>query len=146
MAPLKGTQRQEPPPKERVDLFSEGCENSREEVGESWGRNLSPSSPVTEISSLQFPYPSPHPDGRQPLAVPAFLCNPNLCFVYVISSGPFSTTFNHCKSYSYVINWTHFVRSIPQMPKKLVNKGQSFANEQSSWISAWNFTLISWIF
>ncbi len=70
LAPLQGTPRCEPPPKERAGIFSEGCEileqapgfrgyssfcqSFREAAEESLDRSLSPSPPLTE-NSLPLP-------------------------------------------------------------------------------------------
>ncbi len=105
--PLQGTPRCEPPPKERVGIFGEGCEIKlliwsklqyfQETVGGSLDRSLSPSPPLTEYSSPLFPY-TPFPPAHPPLTVIMSICNPTPCFIYVVSSGPLWPTFCHFKS------------------------------------------------
>ncbi len=61
-------------------------EKFQEDIGGSLDRRLSPSFP-------NFRNP-PSPNSRHSLTVPTSICYPNPCFVYVVSSGPF-TTINH---------------------------------------------------
>ncbi len=105
-APLQGTPRCEPPPKERVGIFGEGCEileyapNVRRyssfcqcfqgKVRESLERSLFPSLPLTEHS------PPPFPLARDPLTVIISICYPTRCFF----SGPLWPAFT-------IINHSH---------------------------------------
>ncbi len=62
-----------------------------------WTEVFPLSTPLTEISSPQFPSPPPR-TARHPLAVHICICCLSPCFVYMVSSGPFWPTFYHNKS------------------------------------------------
>ncbi len=106
-APLKGTQRREPLPKESVGLFREGCEILEKAPGfrrysylcqyfqekvEIFYRILYSTS---ECSSTQSP--TTVPPAYHSLAVLISICHPTVCFVYVVSSGPLWPTFCNYK-------------------------------------------------
>ncbi len=58
----------------------------KKSAGESLDRSLSPSPPLPEHSSPHLPTPLSHLHTK----VIIFICHPNPCFVYVVSSGPLS--------------------------------------------------------
>ncbi len=103
-ASLQGTPRCEPPLKENVGLFSEGCETlenvprfSRysffceyfeENAGESLDRSLSLYFPICWTLICPIPY-SPPPTT----CTPPIYSYPNPCSIYVVSLGPLWPTF-----------------------------------------------------
>ncbi len=64
-----------------------------------WTEDFSPSPPVTEHSPPQFPTLPPHPPpAHHSLTVIISICNPNPCFIYVVSSDPLWPACYHYKS------------------------------------------------
>ncbi len=104
-APLQSTPRCEPPPKEKVGIFGEGCEILeyapgflryssfcqcfQEKVRESLDRNLS--SPHFSTTPLI-------PPAHHLLTVIISISYPTPCSIYVVTSGPLWPTFYHYKS------------------------------------------------
>ncbi len=112
---VQGTPRWEPPLKQRVCIFGEGCEilefapglrrysslcqYFQEKVGESLGRSHFPSPPLNEHSSPHSPTPpSPHVTSTPPINSYPLYMLPKSLFC-VCDSGPFLPAFYHYKPY-----------------------------------------------